>query len=165
MTGSPGLTTQPAFAATVGAPNTINMIGGSDAQGNFAPGMTPVDANGVPTVLALDSTAAAGNTLLTQLVATFPPSSAGTDQSLNTPALDNILATFTVLHPGAYFVQNQSQYDLQVILDSGSGAATVFILPAGGDNASGGAAPVLPWFTGRIRIAGNVLAQFAARSN
>lgn len=99
MSGSPGLTTQPAFAATPGAPNTINMIGGSDAQGDFAPAYTPVDPNGAPIAVALDTSVqelvtAAGitNDALTAIEGSTAASATAAAQTTGNTTLASILS-------------------------------------------------------------------------
>jgi hypothetical protein len=91
------------------------------------------------------------------------PASSGTDASGSAPGLLNILATATVSTAGAYRVQNQSGSQLQVILDNGSGTPTVILLGSGGQaNSQGGdTSPEIPWFVGRIRVAGPAGSQFA----
>jgi hypothetical protein len=97
-----------------------------------------------------------------------PVSANGTDASGAPPALANILGSFTVTQPGAYFVQNQSAATLQVIFDNGSGGdVSVQLLAAGGNAGSQGAdtTPPMPFYIGRVQIAGPAGSQYLARHN
>jgi hypothetical protein len=98
----------------------------------------------------------------------LPVSANGTDASGAQPALGNVLLTFTVTQPGAYFVQNQSAATLQVVFDNGAGGAqSIQILAPGAGAGLQGAdtTPPMSWFTGRIQVCGPAGSQFLARHN
>ena len=109
----------------------------------------------------------AGSSLIGS-VTSVPISANGTDASNAMPAALTVLATFTVTNPGQYFVQNQSGSTLQVIFDNGTNGAvsTQLLAPGAGANQQGAdTTPPMPWFTGRIQVAGATGAQFLARHN
>lgn len=133
----------------------------TDSQGNFQYGPIATDGNG--DIYCANCTGTAGAPILTSPA----NSSSGTDDSANAPAALTTLATLTVATPGAYRVQNQSAATIQVIMDNGTSGPTIFLLaPGAGANQQGAdTSPELPWFVGRIIIAGPSGSQFAARSN
>lgn len=97
----------------------------------------------------------------------------GKDASANAPTLlPNTLATFIVTQPGMFWVQNQSNDTIQVVLDGGTGplqpgtnsTPTVEVLGPGSAGAQGASTDPIPWFTGRVRVLGPAAGdQVAAR--
>lgn len=144
---APGITTVPAQGSD-GA--TYAQLAGTTADGKVALGHTSFDQTGNFIAVALDATVASVATLLT--------GASGTDESVGAPSIGNVLATGVVTRPGGYFIQNQSGVQLQVWMDDGlGGTPSVFLLDFNGLGTGfpGAVAPVLPWFTGRIRIIGD----------
>ena len=97
----------------------------------------------------------------------LPTPGSGTDASNAQPAVGNVLATFTVTQPGAYYVQNQSGADLTVVYDNGTSGGSTQILQAASAAGKAGqdTSPPMAWFTGRIRVTGAAGSQFMARGN
>jgi hypothetical protein len=96
-------------------------------------------------------------------------SSAGIDASGSAATVGNLLATAQVTMPGHYRFQNQSAATLQLIFDDAGGTVTptVFLIGPGvsANTQGGGSDPEMPWFVGRIRVAGPANSQFALRCN
>jgi len=99
---------------------------------------------------------------------TYTPQGAGlgTDHSENPPAPLTELASGTVSHPGALYVQNQSAATLQLWLQGAT--APILLAPGGAANSQGAdwqAASNMPWFVGTFTINGASGSQFYANSN
>lgn len=117
----------------------------------------------------------AGNTLqsievlLSNPLKTSPGvSGAGADRSAASPVIQTVLATFLVVNPGQYRIQNQSAAALQLVFDDNlGGTPSVMLLASSGQAGTQGAdtTPEMSWFTGRIRVCGAAGSQFFGRSN
>jgi hypothetical protein len=154
------------FQATLAVDGPFRM----DAAGHTNVGFQVTTAGAGSVQINSNASAAAGIVAFAsaQPVIPQPVSANGTDASGAPPALANILGSFTVTQPGAYFVQNQSAATLQVIFDNGSGGdVSVQLLAAGGNAGSQGAdtTPPMPFYIGRVQIAGPAGSQYLARHN